>query len=66
MSDDKSIALPMFNGKDEHYQEWWTKFYAFATTKRFVNALKGRETDLPATEDEATINESKNQSQIKE
>ena len=59
MSDNKSIALPMFDGKDEHYQEWWTKFRAFATAKGFVNALKGREADLPATEDEATTNESK-------
>ena len=51
MSDaNKSVVLPMFSGKDEHFQVWWTKFRAFATTKGFVKGLK-KEADLPDKED---------------
>jgi hypothetical protein len=52
MTDNKSIILPTFSGKDEDFQVWWTKFRAFATAKGFVEALLGKEADLPATQDE--------------
>ena len=52
MNDTKSIVLPMFDGKEEHFQVWWTKFRAFGTAKGFVAALLGEETKLPATEDQ--------------
>ena len=52
MSDTKSIVLPMFDGKEEHFQVWWTKFRAFGTAKGFVAALLGEETELPTTEDQ--------------
>ena len=47
---ERSVPCPSFNGKDEAFQVWWTKFRAFATTKGFVNALLSREQDLPPTE----------------
>ena len=50
MSDNKSIVLPMFNGKDEAFQVWWTKFRAFATAKGFVATLLEKETELPSNE----------------
>ena len=53
MSDNKSVVLPTFSGKDEAFQVWWTKFRAFATAKGFVNALLSKESDLPTTEDQA-------------
>ena len=55
MSDaNKSVTLPTFNGKDEAFQVWWTKFRAFATAKGFVAALTGAEKgDLPMTEAQA-------------
>ena len=51
-SDDKSIILPVFNGKDEAFQVWWTKFRAFATAKGFMATLLGKEAELPAKESE--------------
>ena len=53
MSDDKSTVLPTFNGKDEAFQVWWTKFRAFAMVKGFVATLLGKETMLPPTEQAA-------------
>lgn len=53
MSDTKSVALPTFNGKDEGFQVWWTKFGAFSTAKGYVQALLGKEDDLPLTENQA-------------
>ena len=52
MSDNKSIVLPTFNGKDEAFQVWWTKFCAFATAKGFAAMLLGKEADLPTKKDE--------------
>ena len=51
-SDNKSIVMPTFSGKDEDFQVWWTKFKAFATAKGCVSALLGRDADLPDTYDE--------------
>jgi hypothetical protein len=64
MSDNKSIILPTFSGKDEDFQLWWTKFRAFATAKGFVEALLGKEDDLPDGQDEE-LDETKDQSMIK-
>jgi len=50
MTDTRNITLPTFDGEDESYQVFWTKFRAFATAKGFVGALMGRETQLPARE----------------
>ena len=47
----KSVILPLFSGKDDEFQTWWTKFMAFATAKGVAQALK-REAELPATRDE--------------
>ena len=44
MSDNNmSVSLPVFNGKDEAFQVWLTKFGAFATAKGFVAAPLGTE-----------------------
>ena len=43
----KSVSLLTFNGKEEAFQVWWTKFKAFATAKGFT------EGELPLTEDQA-------------
>ena len=48
----KSVILPMFSGKDDEFQTWWTKFMAFATAKGVAQALK-KEADLPASQNEA-------------
>ena len=50
MSENKSVVLPTFNGKDEAFQVWWTKFRAFATAKGFIQALLARERNLPFSE----------------
>ena len=50
MSENKSVVLPTFSGKDEAFQVWWTKFRAFATAKGFIQALIARESDLPVSE----------------
>ena len=47
----KSVILPLFSGKDDEFQTWWTKFMAFATAKGVNKALK-KEAELPATQDE--------------
>ena len=48
----KSIRLPMFDGKPEKFQVWWTRFRAYAGVFGFIKALKkGGETALPPTED---------------
>lgn len=52
MSDNKSIILPTFSGKEQDSQLWWTKFRAFATAKGFVHALLKKDPDLPGTQDE--------------
>ena len=44
----KSVVLPTFTGNDEDFQTWWTKFLAFATAKGVVEALLGKEANLPA------------------
>jgi len=41
-SENKSIALPTFSGKDDDFQVWWTKFKAFTTAKGCVAALMSR------------------------
>ena len=53
MSDSKSMVLHAFNGKDEAFQVWWTKFRAFATGKGFVVVLLGKEILLPPTKADA-------------
>ena len=53
MSDNKSIVLPTFNGKDEAFQVWWTKFRAFVTAKGFVATLLGKEAKMPSKESDA-------------
>ena len=52
MSENKSLVLPIFNGKDEAFQLWWTKFRAFATAKGFINGLLKADPDMPQKEDE--------------
>lgn len=47
MALNKSVILPTFSGKDEDFQVWWTKFRAFATAKGVIEALMGKEDDLP-------------------
>ena len=40
----------MFDGEEENYQVYWTKFRAFATAKGFIPALLGRDANLPTSE----------------
>ena len=47
----KSVILPLFSGKDDESQTWWTKFMAFATAKGVNKALK-KEAELTTTQDE--------------
>ena len=48
----ESVSLPTFNGKEEAFQVWWTKFKAFATAKGFIAVLTGKEkAELPLIED---------------
>ena len=47
----KSLRLPLFDGKHDKFQVWWTRLEAYAGVFGFLAALKtGGETDLPATE----------------
>ena len=49
----KSLRLPTFDGKPEHYQVWITRFRAYAGVLGFSASLKDfGETSLPATEEE--------------
>ena len=42
---------PVFAGKAEEFQIWWTRFKAFASVQGFASALSDQaESDLPATE----------------
>jgi len=52
MSETKSLELPKFSGKDDDFHVYWTKFKAFATAKQVMQALVGKEPDLPNTEKE--------------
>ena len=49
----KSLRLPTFNGKPEHYQVWITRFRAYAGVFGFSASLKDLGvSSLPATEEE--------------
>ena len=64
MTDTRNITLPTFDGEDESYQVFWTKFRAFATAKGFVGALMGRETQLP-TRESMVLDETKDANKLK-
>ena len=64
MSENKSITLPTFSGKDEAFQVWWTKFRALATAKGFAKTLFGRDPDLPEN-DQVTLEPDKDQDKLK-
>ena len=46
-----SARIPSFDGEEENFQVWWTRFQAFARVKRFEKALKV-DADLPGTQAE--------------
>ena len=49
----KAMQLPMFDGREESFQKWWTKFRAYAVAQGFVKCLQEKaEKDLPSEEDE--------------
>jgi len=47
-----SVRLPMFDGDHKKFQMWNTRFRAFATVSRFVEALLAPQAMMPAREDE--------------
>ncbi len=66
MTDNKSVMLAIFSGKNDEFQVWWTKFRAFATAKGVIQALLGRERDLPLSENaEPDENEATEKRKIK-
>ena len=54
-SDVKSVRLPSFDGTQEGFPVWWTRFRAYATMYKFDLAISkdGPEDDLPASESTA-------------
>ena len=54
MSDDisTSIRLPTFDGKEENFTMWLTKFQAFATVKNFREVLFD-DNDMPLSQTNA-------------
>ena len=46
-----SVRIPSFDGDEENFQVWWTRFQAFARVNRFEKALKV-DADLPGTQAE--------------
>ena len=46
-----SVKIPSFDGEEENFQVWWTRFQAFARVKWLEKALK-IDTDLPGTQAE--------------
>ena len=47
----KSLKLPLFDGKPEKFQVWWTRFKAYASVFSFSQAIKpGGEEHLPESE----------------
>ena len=49
----KNVVLPLFDGKDENFQDWWTKFKAYAGVYGFAKAIKTEpEANLPEVEDD--------------
>jgi hypothetical protein len=52
-SDNRSVRLPLFDGKVKSFMLWWIRFRAYATMYKFVVALRPvNEASLPATEEE--------------
>ena len=47
-----SMKVPTFDGKKDKFQIWWTRFQAYASVKKFKEALE-EQTDLPATKPDA-------------
>jgi hypothetical protein len=48
--DTKSVKLPSFNGTQESFPMWWTRFEAYATVHKFEGAIMmtGPEPDMPS------------------
>ena len=46
-----SVRVPSFDGEEENFQVWWTRFQAFARVKWLEKALK-IDADLPGTQAE--------------
>eukprot|EP00957_Ditylum_brightwellii_P137598 10490112-Ditylum_brightwellii.AAC.1 len=46
-----TIKIPVFDGKNKHFQSWWIRFQAYACVKQFSTVLK-RSNDLPGSEEE--------------
>ena len=47
----KLLRLPLFDGKQEKFQVWWTQLEAYAGVFGFLAALQpGGEMDMPLTE----------------
>lgn len=44
----KSVKLPIFDGEEANFQNWWDDFEAFAVVHKFSIALE-IDADLPAT-----------------
>jgi hypothetical protein len=54
---ERSVKLPVFDGKPEHFQMWWTRFQAYACVYKFEKGLTVN-MDLPDTAaDELTADE---------
>jgi hypothetical protein len=53
-SSEKSVRLPTFDGAHKTFQLWWTRFVAFATVYKFVEAINKDAPDpsMPASDAE--------------
>ena len=49
-----SVRLPTFNGDEDNFQKWWTRFNAYARVKRFEKALR-TDLDLPVSQAKADL-----------
>ena len=48
----KVITLPTFDGTQEEFQQWWTKFMGYMNLSGFIQVLKeGGVVNLPETKD---------------
>jgi hypothetical protein len=49
---DKTVKIPLFDGKNKNFVMWWTRFKAYAKVQKFAQALgETPEAALPADQD---------------
>jgi hypothetical protein len=50
---DKTVRIPLFDGKKKNFVMWWTRFKAYAKVQKFAQALgETPEAALPADQDD--------------